>query len=102
MHELIKHRRLVITLGFLYLAQGIPMGIAMDALPAILRRAGTDLAALAFIPLVGLPWVVKFLWAPFVDNHWSVSLGRRRSWIIPMQVDRHTLPVGTQSDRYHG
>lgn len=86
MHELIKHRRLVITLGFLYLAQGIPMGIAMDALPAILRRAGTGLTALAFIPLVGLPWVVKFLWAPFVDNHWSVSLGRRRSWIIPMQV----------------
>ncbi|RLR47694.1 MFS transporter, partial [Pseudomonas aeruginosa] len=40
---------------------------------------------LAFLPLVGLPWVVKFLWAPWVDNHWSRRFGRRRSWILPMQ-----------------
>lgn len=35
---------------------------------------------------MGLPWVVKFLWASFVDNHWGKRLGRRKSWIIPMQV----------------
>lgn len=86
MQELLKHRQLVVTLGLLYLAQGIPMGIAMDALPTLLRQEGSALSAIAFIPLVGLPWVLKFLWAPVVDNYWFKSLGRRRSWIIPMQV----------------
>lgn len=86
MQELFKHWQLVITLGLLYLAQGIPMGIAMDALPTLLRQEGSALSALAFIPLVGLPWVLKFLWAPIVDNYWFKVLGRRRSWIIPMQV----------------
>ncbi|MEW7002232.1 MFS transporter [Serratia ureilytica] len=57
----------------------------MDALPTLLRHDGASLQALAFLPLVGLPWVVKFLWAPLVDNHWSPRFGRRRSWIIPLQ-----------------
>ncbi|HHG5811867.1 TPA: RhtX/FptX family siderophore transporter, partial [Pseudomonas aeruginosa] len=74
-----------ITLALLYLSQGIPIGLAMDALPTLLRQDGAPLQALAFLPLVGLPWVVKFLWAPWVDNHWSRRLGRRRSWILPMQ-----------------
>ncbi|MGP9652836.1 RhtX/FptX family siderophore transporter [Halomonas sp. AOP35-4E-18] len=86
MFELFRHRRLVITLALLYLSQGIPIGIAMDALPTLLRHDGAALRALAFLPLVGLPWVVKFLWAPWVDNHWWARLGRRRSWILPMQV----------------
>ncbi|MBF3131559.1 MFS transporter, partial [Pseudomonas aeruginosa] len=85
MRELYRHRRLVITLALLYLSQGIPIGLAMDALPTLLRQDGAPLQALAFLPLVGLPWVVKFLWAPWVDNHWSRRLGRRRSWILPMQ-----------------
>lgn len=85
MLDLFHHRRLVIPLVLLYLSQGIPMGIAMDALPTLLRHDGAALKALAFLPLVGLPWVIKFLWASWVDNHWSIRLGRRRSWILPMQ-----------------
>jgi RhtX/FptX family siderophore transporter len=86
MLELFRHRRLVATLALLYLSQGIPIGIAMDALPTLLRHDGASLRALAFLPLVGLPWVIKFLWASWVDNHWTSRLGRRRSWILPMQV----------------
>ncbi|MDO1900884.1 MFS transporter, partial [Escherichia coli] len=61
-----RHRRPVITLAFLYLSQGIPIGPAIDPLPTLLRQDGAPLQALAFLPLVGLPWVVKFLWAPWV------------------------------------
>ncbi|WP_273839169.1 RhtX/FptX family siderophore transporter [Providencia rettgeri] len=86
MKDLLQNKQLVLTLGLLYLAQGIPMGIAMDALPTFLRHDGGELKVLAFLPLVGLPWVVKFLWASFVDNHWGKKLGRRKSWIIPMQI----------------
>ncbi len=84
--DLYPHRRLVITITVLYLSQGIPIGIAMDAMPTLLRHDGAPLHALAFLPLVGLPWVVKFLWAPFVDNHWSARIGPRRSWMLPMQA----------------
>lgn len=69
----------------LYISQGVPFGLAMEALPAALRHAGAELAALAWLPLVGLPWVLKWSWASRVDNHWHQRLGRRRSWIIPMQ-----------------
>lgn len=86
MLELFRRRRLVLTLALLYVSQGIPIGIATDALPTLLRHDGAPLRALAFLPLVGLPWVVKFLWASWVDNHWTARLGRRRSWILPMQV----------------
>ncbi|PJM87925.1 RhtX/FptX family siderophore transporter [Achromobacter ruhlandii] len=73
-------------IGALYFSQGIPLGVAMEALPTLLRRDGAPLHALAWLPLVGLPWVLKFLWAPQVDNRWRAALGRRRSWILPMQA----------------
>lgn len=78
--------RLLATIAALYLAQGVPFGMAMELLPTLLRRDGASLSALAWLPLVGLPWVLKFLWAPLIDNHWSARLGRRRSWILPMQT----------------
>ena len=77
--------RLFIMIAALYFSQGIPLGVAMDALPTLLRRDGAGLGTLAWLPLVGLPWVLKFLWAPQVDNRWRPSAGRRRSWIVPMQ-----------------
>ncbi len=48
MKNLLQNKQLVVTLGLLYLAQGIPMGIAMDALPTFLRHDGGELKALAF------------------------------------------------------
>ncbi len=77
--------RLLIMVGALYLTQGIPLGVAMEALPSLLRQDGASLRLLSLLPLVGLPWVAKFLWAPFVDNLWSSRWGKRRSWILPMQ-----------------
>lgn len=77
--------RLLAVLALLYMTQGIPLGLAMEALPTMLRQDGAPLHALALLPAVGLPWIVKVIWAPLVDNHWSPRLGRRRSWILPMQ-----------------
>lgn len=71
--------------ALLYFTQGLPLGLVMDALPALLRRQGASLAMLAWLPLAGLPWVLKFLWAAPVENRWTVRLGRRRSWLLPMQ-----------------
>lgn len=77
--------RLWLMLVLLYISQGLPLGIAMDALPSILKNQGASLESLIFLPLVGLPWILKFLWASFVDNHFNTRFGRRRSWLLPMQ-----------------
>ncbi|WP_374655226.1 MFS transporter [Dongia sp.] len=73
-------------IGALYCAQGIPLGFTFEGLPVLLRGAGASLELLAWLPLAGLPWVLKLFWAPVVDNRWSARLGRRRSWILPMQA----------------
>ncbi|RVT41397.1 MFS transporter [Rheinheimera sediminis] len=76
----------LLTVGLLYVCQGLPMGLAMDFLPTILRANGADLSLLRWLPLIGVPWIIKFLWASLVDNYWNATLGKRRSWIIPMQA----------------
>ncbi|WP_353173499.1 MFS transporter [Acinetobacter rudis] len=77
--------RLWLMLALLYISQGLPLGIAMDALPSILKKQGVSLENLIFLPLVGLPWILKFLWASVVDNYSNTRFGRRRSWLVPMQ-----------------
>ena len=65
----------------LYFAEGFPFGIVNDALPVFLRMHGIRLADIGLLSLVGLPWTVKFLWAPAVDL-W----GRRRTWVVGCQL----------------
>ncbi|MGK5055079.1 RhtX/FptX family siderophore transporter [Janthinobacterium sp. RB2P8] len=86
MRPALQRAHLWLMVAALYFTQGVPLGLAMEALPAMLRRDGAPLDALAFLPLVGLPWVLKFLWATQVDNRWNARLGRRRSWLLPMQA----------------
>ncbi|MDQ8936688.1 MFS transporter [Acinetobacter rudis] len=78
--------RLWLMITLLYISQGLPLGLAMDALPSILKNQGASLQSLVFLPLVGLPWILKFLWAPIVDNYKLSHFGRRRSWLVPMQT----------------
>lgn len=74
------------VIGSLYLTQGLPFGLAMIAMPAILRQAGHPVESLGLFALVMLPWAVKLLWGPLVDNHGLARFGHRRSWIVPLQV----------------
>lgn len=78
--------RLLVLLGLLYFTQGLPMGLSMEALPVLMRQGGASLDVIALVPLAGLPWILKLFWAPVVDNHWSATVGRRKSWVLPMQA----------------
>lgn len=73
-------------LASLYLVQGLPFGFQATALPVLLRQRGTSLEAIGFAGALALPWMGKLLVAPFVDARWSARLGRRRSWILPLQL----------------
>ncbi|MCP4447861.1 MAG: MFS transporter [Myxococcales bacterium] len=76
----------LLLLGTLYLSQGLPFGFFTQALPVLLREQGLSLPAIGFTHLLALPWALKFLWAPVVDRHRFRMLGRRRSWILPLQA----------------
>ena len=73
-------------LASLYFSQGLPFGFFMMALPVLLRENGTSLSWIGLTSLLALPWALKFLWAPFVDRFGSATFGRRRSWIVPLQL----------------
>jgi MFS transporter, putative signal transducer len=79
--------RLMLVLLGLYVSQSIPLYLFSAALPAILREIGVSRTSIGLLSILALPWIVKFLWAPLVDRYalWR-PLGRRRSWIIPLQA----------------
>ena len=93
---------ILLTIGVLYVSQGIPMGLGFVALPAILREAGYATENIGLLGLILIPWAIKFLWAPIVDRWSGGRFGARRSWIIPAQITMALLyfviallPVGT-------
>lgn len=74
-------------LSALYFVQGMPFGFQATALPAFLRVQGVSLKAIGgFLTALALPWVLKALWAPLVDRYGSTRIGRRKTWILPMQA----------------
>ncbi|HEY0095856.1 MAG TPA: MFS transporter, partial [Archangium sp.] len=78
--------RKVGLLGALYFVQGLPFGFQTTALPVYLRASGVSLMAISMLGLLSVPWMAKALWAPLVDRYGSERIGRRKSWILPMQV----------------
>jgi len=75
----------LILLASLYCAQGLPSGLVAHAMPVLLRQHGVDLAWIGLLKLLALPWLLKVLWAPWIDRMSSSSLGHHRGWILPMQ-----------------
>ncbi len=71
---------------FLYLSQGLPFGFQVTALPVYLRESSISLAIIGYSTALALPWLFKALWAPLVDSFWNRRIGKRKSWIIPLQV----------------
>ena len=93
----------LLLLGSLYLAQGLPDGFFRQALPVMLRAQGLSLENIGLAALLALPWGFKFLWAPLVDGRGSPRFGRRRSWIVPLQLTAIvTFLLLSQADPRHG
>ena len=78
--------RKLLPLFFLYFAQGLPFGFQATAFPLLLRERGASLTTIGFSGLLAAPWLTKALWAPLVDRYAFSGFGRRKSWIVPMQL----------------
>jgi PAT family beta-lactamase induction signal transducer AmpG len=83
--QVLANRRIAIMLplGF---ASGLPLALTAGTLQAWLTVVGLDLKTIGIFTLVGLPYTLKFLWAPLMDRLVPPWLGRRRGWMLVMQI----------------
>ncbi|CZR65605.1 related to acetyl-CoA transporter [Phialocephala subalpina] len=81
-----QDRRNFGLLVLLYFLQGVPMGLATGSVPFILKGDNLSYSALGVFSLASYPYSLKLLWSPIVDACWSPKLGRRKSWIMPIQM----------------
>ncbi|KPK00165.1 MAG: AmpG family muropeptide MFS transporter [Desulfobacterales bacterium SG8_35] len=65
---------------------GLPLLLTISVLQAWMKEEGVDLTVIGLMALVGLPYTVKFLWAPFLDRFTLPFLGRRRGWLLVSQI----------------
>ncbi|EGG25128.1 putative acetyl-CoA transporter [Cavenderia fasciculata] len=75
----------IIWLIILYLFQGIPLGLTFGTIPFLLHKHSTY-TQIGIFSLTGFPYSLKILWSPFVDSYYFKSFGRRKSWIVPIQL----------------
>lgn len=75
----------VFLLVILYLLQGIPVGLAFGSIPFLLKSK-LSYSQLGIFSLATYPYSLKLLWSPIVDATYSKRVGRRKSWIIPIQL----------------
>lgn len=73
------------TLFSLYIAQSIPMSFFSTVVPVIMRQEQYSLESIGLLQLMKLPWIVKFLWAPLVDNT-ATDRRQLRRWIIGSEL----------------
>ena len=67
-------------------ASGYPNQLTESALQAWLKDTGASNTTIGLMSYVAIPYLLKFLWAPLVDRFPIPLLGRRRGWILVMQL----------------
>ncbi|KAI7815842.1 acetyl-coenzyme A transporter 1-domain-containing protein [Gamsiella multidivaricata] len=87
----------------LYLLQGVPVGLAFGSIPFLLK-AKMSYSQIGIFSLAHYPYSMKFLWSPIVDALYNKKIGRRKSWIVPIQLltGFMFLWLGTNIDTWMG
>lgn len=80
----------VLVILFLGFTSGLPLALSGSTLAIRMTDVGVDLGTIGLFSLAGLPYTIKFLWAPLVDAIripvLSRLLGRRRGWLVFSQM----------------
>ncbi len=78
---------IVLLLGF---SSGLPLVLVGSTLQAWMTQSSVDVRTIGLFAAVGIPYSIKFLWAPFADALdipvLSPLLGRRRGWLLFTQL----------------
>ncbi|XP_069077254.1 major facilitator superfamily domain-containing protein 3 isoform X1 [Pleurodeles waltl] len=64
-------------LGVLYFVQGLPHGLQSGLLPIYLRTVGHSFTRIGLTKSLFFPWLLKVVWAPFVDQYWT-----KQTWLL--------------------
>ena len=65
---------------------GVPLLLTLSVLQAWMKEEGVDLSVIGLFALVGLPYTLKFFWSPVLDRFTLPFLGRRRGWLLVVQI----------------
>ena len=82
--DLKSDRGSIALLILLYVLQGIPLGLA-GSIPYLLQSRNVNYKEQAIFSFVYWPFSIKLLWAPIVDALFVTSIGRRKTWLVPVQ-----------------
>ena len=78
-----KRLFIVFILGF---SSGLPMALISSTLQAWYAYNGMSVLATGALSLVSLPYAYRIFWGPILDRYSIFNIGKRRSWILAMQI----------------
>lgn len=83
--KLFMNRRLFAVLVFGF-SSGLPFALTSSTLQAWFTEAHINLVTIGALSLLGLPYALKFLWAPLMDYYCFSPSDKWRYWIFLTQI----------------
>lgn len=80
-----RESKKLFTFFSLYIAQSIPMSFFSTVIPVIMRENNFSLITIGLLQLIKLPWILKFLWSPYVDRS-TKTLSDYKRWIFTSEI----------------
>lgn len=68
------------------LSSGLPLALTAGTLQAWMNDEGLNIKTIGLFGILGLPYTLKFLWAPFLDRYKLPFFDRRKGWVILTQL----------------
>lgn len=78
-----KRLFIVFILGF---SSGLPLALLSSTLQAWFAYSGMSVLATGALSLISLPYTYRIFWGPILDRYSLFKMGKRRSWILIMQI----------------
>lgn len=76
----------LLFLFLLGLSSGLPLALTAGTLQAWMNDEGLNIKTIGLFGILGLPYTLKFLWAPLLDRYKLPFLDRRKGWAILTQI----------------
>lgn len=83
--KILKNPKLLF-LFLLGMSSGLPLALTAGTLQAWMNDEAINLKTIGLFGILGIPYTLKFLWAPILDRYKLPFLDRRKGWAIVTQI----------------